>query len=138
MADTVTINTVLPARPEIIYQIWLNSRQHSDFTGSPATIDAREGGEFSAWNGYISGRNRVLVPGQRIVQTWRTTDFPADAPDSELEMLLESFTGGTVFTLIHRNLPEDQIEDYRNGWEEHYLLPLKEYLEDYLDAENLH
>ncbi len=138
MGETVTINTVLPARPETIYKIWLGSRQHSDFTGSPAFIDDREGGDFTAWNGYISGRNKILVPGKRIVQSWRTADFPDDAPDSELELLLESFTGGTVFTLIHRNLPEDQVDDYRNGWEDHYLLPLKEYLEDNLDTENIH
>lgn len=138
MAKTVTIVTLLPVRPEILYRVWMNSRQHSDFTGSPAVIDARAGGEFAAMNGYISGRNLVLEPGHRILQTWRTTDFPADAPDSELELLMEATTGGTLLTLIHRNLPSNQLDDYRLGWEEQYLQPLKDYIEHSMDGEDMH
>ncbi len=138
METTLTINTLLPVRPEVLYRIWMSSRMHSDFTGSPASIDDRVGGEFSAWNGYITGKNLALDPGRRILQSWRTTDFPADAPDSELELMMEACTAGTVFTLIHRNLPPDQVEDYRLGWEEEYLQPLKDYLENIMDGEDMH
>lgn len=138
METTLTIHTLLPVRPEILYRIWMSSRMHSDFTGSPAVIDERVGGAFTAWNGYITGKNIALEPGFRILQSWRTTDFPPDAPDSELELLMEAYTGGTVFTLVHRNLPPDQVEDYRLGWEEEYLQPLKDYLENLMDGEDMH
>ncbi len=138
MTKTLTIHALLPVRPEILYRVWMSSRRHSEFTGSPAVIDDRVGGEFSAWNGYITGKNLALEPGQRILQLWRTTDFPQGAPDSELEILLDSYTGGTVVTLIHRNLPDNQADDYRLGWEEQYLQPLKEYLEHATDGEDLH
>jgi activator of HSP90 ATPase len=134
----LTIVTLLPVRPEILFRLWMSSHQHSDFTGSPAVIDAQVGGEFTAFNRYISGKNIVLDPGRRILQSWRTIDFPADAPDSELELLLESYTGGTVLTLIHRKLPADQIDDYRHNWEEHYLKPLKDYIDRSMDAEDFH
>lgn len=116
----------------------MNSRRHSEFSGSPATIDPRENGEFISLNGYIHGKSTLLSPGRRIVQSWRTRDFPEDAPDSILELRMEPYTGGTVLTLIHRNLPPEQIDDYRVVWEEQYLQPLKEYLEYIVDGEDMH
>lgn len=138
MATALTLVALLPVRPETIYRVWMSSLHHSEFTGSPAVIDNRVGGQFSAWNGYIIGKNLALEPGHRILQSWRTTDFPKDSPDSELELLLERCTSGTVFTLIHRNIPDGQIDDYRLSWEEQYLQPLKEYLEHITDGEDLH
>lgn len=138
METTLTIHVWLPVRPELFYMIWMKSQLHSEFTGSPAVIDDRVGGNFTAWNGYILGKNLALDPGKRILQSWRTTDFPEDAPDSELELQLEAYTGGTVLTLTHRNLPADQVQDYRLGWEEQYLQPLKDYLERTVDGEDLH
>lgn len=138
METTLTIHVWLPVGPESFYKIWMNSQLHSEFTGSPAVIDDRAGGTFTAWNGYILGKNLALDPGKRILQSWRTTDFPEDAPDSELELQLEAYTGGTVLTLTHRNLPADQVEDYRLGWEEQYLQPLKDYLERTVDGEDMH
>lgn len=138
METTLTIHVWLPVRPELFYMIWMKSQLHSEFTGSQAVIDEQVGGIFTAWNGYITGKNLALEPGKRILQSWRTTDFPEDAPDSELELQLEAYTGGTVLILTHRNLPPDQVEDYRLGWEEHYLQPLKDYLERIVDGEDMH
>jgi len=39
-------------------------------TGSPAHVDGDAGGAFSAWDGYIFGRNLELIPDQCIVQAW--------------------------------------------------------------------
>ncbi|MEM5775887.1 MAG: SRPBCC domain-containing protein [Anaerolineaceae bacterium] len=138
MEKALTIRVWLPVRPELLYSIWLSSRQLSEFTGSPANIDSRVGGSFTVWNGFISGRNLVLIPGRQIVQAWRTTDFPADAPDSTLDLTFEAYTGGTVLTLVHRDLPADQVEDYRLGWTEQFLQPLKDYLEQIVDGEDMH
>lgn len=138
MTITLKINALLPVRPMILYRIWMSGPRHSEFTGSPAVIEDRVGGQFSACNGYITGKNLALEPGKRILQSWRTADFPEDAPDSELELLLEAYLEGTILTLIHRNLPAGQADDYRLAWEEQYLQPLKDYLEHSLDGEDMH
>lgn len=96
-------------------------------TGSLASVDGRVGGEFSAWDGYIFGKTLELTPDRRIVQTWRTTEFPEEASDSHLEILLEEVAEGTRLTLIHRNMPQDQVDSYRQGWEDFYFKPMKEY-----------
>ena len=35
---------------------------------------------------YIEGKNLELEKDKKIVQKWRTTEFPDDAPDSDLEI----------------------------------------------------
>ena len=85
------------------------------------------GGTFSAWDGYISGSTLELVPNQRIVQAWRTSEFPDDAPDSRVEILLEEVESGTKLTFIHSNMPEGQTETYRQGWHDFYYQPMKAY-----------
>ena len=82
-------------------------------TGSPANVDGIVEGEFSAWDGYIFGKTLELTPNRRIVQAWRTTEFQDEAPDSQVEVLLEEVVGGTKLTLTHTNMPEDQVESYR-------------------------
>ena len=96
-------------------------------TGNAAKVDGKVGGKFTAWDGYIFGSTLELEPDQRIVQAWRTSEFPEDAPDSRLEILFEEVAEGTKVTLIHSNMPEDQVDSYRQGWEDFYFRPMKEY-----------
>ena len=129
MKNGFTISEFIPARPSEIYEAWLSSEGHAAMTGSSATVDGKAGGKFNAWDGYIFGRTLELTPDQRIVQTWRTTEFPADAPDSRLEVLLEEAEGGTKVTLTHSDMPKDQVESYRQGWEDFYFKPMKEFFD---------
>jgi activator of HSP90 ATPase len=121
------LSEVIGARPAKIYQEWLSSEGHTAMTGSPAKVDGRVGGEFSAWDGYITGKILELRPNQRIVQAWRTSEFPDGAPDSRLEVDLEEVSGGTRITLKHSNMPPGQDDSYRQGWEDFYFKPMKEY-----------
>jgi Activator of Hsp90 ATPase homolog 1-like protein len=110
-----------------VYQAWLSGREHARMTGGPATGAAQVGADHSAWDGYIRGRNLELEPGARILQSWRSTEFPDGAPDSILEVLLFEDRGGTRLVLRHSDLPEGQGAQYREGWVEHYFEPMKRY-----------
>jgi len=127
MKNGFTISAIIPAKAGEIYKAWLNSKGHAAMTGSPAQVDGKVGGKFSAWDGYIFGKTLELEPNQRIIQAWRTSEFPDDAPDSRLEISLEKAAGGTKVTITHTDMPEDQVDDYKQGWEEFYFKPMKEY-----------
>ena len=123
-----SLSNVIPASPQAIYDAWLSSRGHSEMTGGkPARISAREGDDFTAWNGYISGRNLKLEPGRRIVQSWRTTRFKDDDADSEIEVLLEPVAGGTLVTVRHKNVPDGHTSYRDGGWQKSYFEPMKRY-----------
>jgi len=127
MKNGFTLSEIIPAKPSEIYEAWLSSEGHTAMTDSPAKVDGNVGGKFSAWEGYIFGTTLELTLNQRIIQTWRTSEFPDDAPDSHLEVLLEEVAQGTKVKLIHRDMPEDQVDSYRQGWEDFYFRPMKEY-----------
>jgi activator of HSP90 ATPase len=119
----------LPALPETIYTAWLDSVTHSLMTGGEAIISPEVMAEFSAWDGYITGKNLELEPGKRIVQAWRTVEFSESDPDSRLEILLATEDNGTKITLIHTNLPEDGMQ-FKQGWIDNYFDPMKTYFDE--------
>ena len=93
MPYTFTLTATIPASPEEIYQAWLDSIGHSEMTGGEATTSDEVGAEVSAWDGYISGRNLELVPGERIVQSWRTSEFGDEEEDSVITVVLHGDRG---------------------------------------------
>jgi activator of HSP90 ATPase len=127
MPFSFTLTDTIPAKPEQIYQAWLDSRGHTAMTGSAAEAAATEGAPFTAWGGYISGRNLTLESGRRIVQAWRTTRFTPADPDSQIELLLEPVPEGTKLTLHHTNVPDGHAGYQAGGWQEHYFEPMKRY-----------
>jgi len=126
MAIEFTVSTLLPATPEEVYQAWLSSEGHSQMTGSPAKVSAQVGGEFTAWDGYIHGKNLELRRGKRIVQAWRTSEFSTSEPDSRIEISLEAVGDQTRLTLHHTGLPPHGGQ-YEQGWAESYFEPMQEY-----------
>jgi uncharacterized protein YndB with AHSA1/START domain len=126
--DTIELARILPSTPERIFAAWLDAAEHTAMTGSPATVESAEvGGRFTAWDGYIDGSLLAFEPGVRIVQSWRSDDFPADALDSLLEVRLEPAPGGTRVTLRHSDLPEGAGPALLEGWEEFYFEPMERY-----------
>ena len=125
MVESFEVSFLFPGKSaEDIYTAWLDSQSHSAMTGSPAEVEPGVGGKFTAWDRYIQGQTLSAEPFRRILQTWRTTDFPEESPDSRLEILIEQVEGGAQVTLLHSEIPEGQGEDYRQGWEEYYFEPM--------------
>jgi activator of HSP90 ATPase len=126
MAYEFTVSDVLAAKPMAVYDAWMSADGHAAMTGAGAEVDPRVGGEFSAWDGYISGRTLVLEPGRRIVQSWRSSEFDDGDDDSQIEVLLEEVPEGTRIALRHSNIPDGQ-SGYEQGWRDNYFDPMREY-----------
>jgi uncharacterized protein YndB with AHSA1/START domain len=129
MAEALKISVDLPVSPERAFRAWFDSYEHSQFTGSPAKIDPQVGGKFTAWDGYIQGKTLVKTPFNHIVQSWRTDEFPAGSPDSQVEITIEPTCTGCQLTLVHTGIPDGQAQQYLQGWDEYYFRPLLNYFE---------
>ena len=127
MMDAFEISIELPVGAAQLYDAWMSSAEHSAFTGAKARIDAKVGGKFTAWEGYIDGETLELEQGTRIVQSWRTSEFNEDAPDSQIEVLFMDIDGGAKLTLNHSNLQSGDGAKYEQGWEESYFAPMRTY-----------
>ncbi len=132
--ESLELSWTLPVPPAEVYRAWLDSEAHGRFTGSKAQVEPGVGGQFSAWDGYIQGRTLELEPERRIVQAWRTAEFPESSDDSRLELLLESVEEGTRITLVHTEIPEGQGGSYQKGWGEFYVTPMARYFSELISA----
>lgn len=126
MKESIKLKEVFKVEPSVIFSAWLNSEKHTKMTGGEASCSNVVGDSFTAWDGYISGRNLELIENEKIVQSWRTTEFDESDEDSKLTILLSKTSEGTELTLIHTNIPEGQTQ-YRQGWIDHYFTPMRNY-----------
>ncbi len=127
MGDSLKMSVLLDELPETIYNAWLSSEKHSEFTGGEAIIDPQVNGKFTAWDGYIEGTTLELQPYSKIVQAWRTTEFPENSRDSKLELDFELVGTQTKLILIQSEIPEGQAEEYKQGWIDYYFEPMQKY-----------
>jgi uncharacterized protein YndB with AHSA1/START domain len=128
---TIVQEEIFDAAPMDVYEALVDPAKHTQFTGSTATGEPVEGGTFTAWDGYIEGRHERLVPGARIVQLWRTSEFPEGHADSRLEIELRpEAENKTRLRLTHSGVPRDQAKSYEKGWVDHYWTPLRDFLRD--------
>ncbi len=111
-----------------LYDLYMNSKKHSIATGAPATISAKEGGKYSAHNGWITGENLKLVKDQLIIQTWRAQGWSNKDVDSTFIIFLEPKGKDVVLHAIHANVPDKDYEGVNKGWHQHYWEPWKKYL----------
>jgi activator of HSP90 ATPase len=121
---------IFNAPPKEVYGMLMDSKKHSDFTGSKANISSKVGGKFSAWDGYNYGENLRLVEGKLIEQTWRADDWP-DGAVSKVVFKLEPAAKGkkTKLNFVQTGVPASFAKDISDGWKEYYWKNMEEYIE---------
>ncbi len=119
---------IIPAKPQEVYDALMDSKKHSAFTHSVCKIGKKEGSVYTAYDGYINGKTIKLIPGKKIVQTWQSVDgvWP-EGYYSEITFELKPHPKGTELIFFQEGVPENQYEEFKSGWVEHYWEPMKEY-----------
>lgn len=132
MSKTLTQTITFPKQQaEKMYAMFLDSKAHTLLTGGgTAKISAKEGTAFSAWDGYIHGKNLNLDKGRLIVQSWRAADWEDSDPDSTL--ILEFIQVGSTVKIImtHVGVPDKQAAGLKKGWDDYYWKPWKTFLKN--------
>jgi len=117
----------LKGSPHRIYQILLDAKLFTAFSGESATISPEAGGAFTLFGGKIEGRTIELVPDQRIVPAWRPSYWKPGAY-TLVKFELTEHGSQTHVVLDHTGFPEGQFASLSSGWKEHYWERLTEYL----------
>jgi activator of HSP90 ATPase len=114
------------APPAEVYDAYLDSRRHARFTGQSAKMSRKVGGYFEAGDQYITGYNLDLVPGRRIVQAWRASEWPGGA-FSVLTLELRPKGKRTRLVVDHVGIPAKFRDGVDSGWHEFYWEPMQRY-----------
>jgi uncharacterized protein YndB with AHSA1/START domain len=120
MGSSIKQKITLKAKPAVVYRMLTDARAHAKFTGAPSVIDKRPGGAFNVWGGYVKGFNVELVPGKRIVQAWRGSDWPKGAWSIITYELRPKKGGKTEITFTQHGAPPAQVAHLKDGWKSNY------------------
>jgi activator of HSP90 ATPase len=111
------------AAPAAIFAALTQSAEFAAMTGAPAQIDPAPGGEFSLFGGAIRGRNIECVPGIRLVQAWRASNWE-DGVYSVVRFELVPQADQTKVVLDHAGFPDGTGQHLDAGWHPNYWEPL--------------
>lgn len=128
MPRNIIMAASLPAPPDRLFEMYLDTASHGSITGLPAMIEPHAGGVFRAFDGMLSGKILHIEPKALIVQTWRSANWPLTAMDSVLTLLFWPAEDGARIELVHANVPEEDFAGVSQGWEKYYWTPWRAYL----------
>lgn len=111
-----------------IFEALMDSKKHSQFTGNKAAISRKAGGKFTAYDNYIEGKNLQIVEDQKIVQSWRASDWH-EGHFSKVTFELKETGKKTKLNFTHENVPEEHYDGIKQGWIDFYWKPLKKMVE---------
>jgi activator of HSP90 ATPase len=113
----------IPAPPGRVYDLLADAEALSALSGKSGAAARSAGGEFTAFDGYVTGRQVELVPGERIVQAWR---FPVWEPGvySIVRFTLVPANSGTMLAIDQDGEPADWHDHVCANWPTFYLNPL--------------
>ena len=116
------------ASPDRLFNLYMDSEQHTAATQAKAVVNRRVGGKFSAFGGMLSGRMLAIVPNRMIVQSWRAKHWKKTDLDSVLVLTFSKVPDGTQIDLVHVNVPVHDHDGVKKGWAKYYWRPWKAYL----------
>ena len=116
----------IPAEPDEVFVSLTNPFTIELWTGYSAVMDAKEGTEFSLWEGDITGKNLEIIRDKKIVQEWY---FGEQSDKSIVTINLFPDKKGTQVELIHSNIPDNDFDNITEGWNEYYFGAIKTFFE---------
>jgi activator of HSP90 ATPase len=128
MTKPIVQSVTFKASPEELFEIFTDSKKHSAATGAKASTSAKAGAKFTAFEGMLSGRNLLVIPGRMIVQAWRASHWKDCDLDSILVLNFSNTPGGGRIDLVHAGVPQHDHQGVTKGWPLYYWEPSKAYL----------
>jgi uncharacterized protein YndB with AHSA1/START domain len=112
----------IEARPETVYSFFTDPAKYVRWKGVEATLEAKPGGVYRVRiddQHVASGRFVEADPPRRIVFTWGWEgDTMVPPGSSTVEVTLAPEGSGTMLTLVHRDLPNEQaVAIHAEGWD---------------------
>ncbi|MEX0628231.1 MAG: SRPBCC domain-containing protein [Cucumibacter sp.] len=124
MAKTIHQEVSIAGSPKSVYEAIMSSEKFTAMTGGrEAKISAEAGGASTMFGGDIMSVNVELVPGQRIVQAWRSKSWPAGVY-SIAHFELTAAGKGTKVVFDQAGYPDGAHASLETGWREMYWTPL--------------
>jgi len=110
----------------VVFNALTDTGHVTGWSGKEALMNGNTGDKFSLLGGFIHGINIEVTP-QRIIQDWKQDTWDEF---SKVTFFLHDRGNYTELEMIHEQIPESSVASVDSGWDNYYLRPLKEYVEE--------
>lgn len=115
---------------EKVWEALVNPKIIEIWSKSPAVMNDEVGSDFSLWGGEIYGKNLEVINPEKgekkLVQEW----YGGDWEKPSLVKFKINFDGEkTELILEHTDIPDEEVDEFAEGWKDYYLGAVKKYLE---------
>jgi uncharacterized protein YndB with AHSA1/START domain len=119
--DLVVHEILVSARPETVFEFFIDPRKMTRWKGRKAELDPRPGGIYRVEisdQATARGEYVEIVPNERVVFTWgwEGEGMPVPPGSSTVEITLTPENDKTLVRLVHRDLPVEARESHDDGW----------------------
>lgn len=130
MRNVIQQSVTFPATAHTLFEMYITPAGHEAITGAKVIIGAEKGADFRAFDGMLTGSILAVVRPTLIVQSWRSMKFKPDDSDSTLVLTFSPEEDAGRIDLVHLDVPDHDYDGVNQGWEEHYWIPWRRYLEN--------
>ena len=129
MTKEIHQRVTIRAAPSKVFEALIDEKKHAAFTGAPTKIHRKVGGTFSCFGGYLNGITLELEPAKRIVQAWRSRNWPKGTYSIVTFNFIKAAKGQTRLEFTQVGVPSGDFKQKSSGWRKRYWQPLKRFLE---------
>ncbi|KAJ4979664.1 hypothetical protein NE237_010444 [Protea cynaroides] len=120
---SISLTERFHCRAKDLYDILMDENRWKGFTQSNAKISREVGGQFSLFDGSITGTNQELQVGRLIVQKWRFGSWVDGMHSTVCLTFDETESGVTIVKLTQTDIPDEDrygnstvVENTERGW----------------------
>lgn len=120
----------LKAKPAEVFQALTDSKEIQEWSGQRGKVEAKIGGKFEMFDGWVKGKVLAYQKGKSLSYTWVPEDWAKETVASIVRYSFSQTKSGTKVVLRHSGFPdEQQKKEHHGGWTEHVFDPLKGFFE---------
>ncbi|KAG1057152.1 hypothetical protein G6F43_000987 [Rhizopus delemar] len=121
---TITDSIDFQTSAQELYETLMDTQRAMVWTRGPVKLTKEVGSQFELFGGNVTGQILELVPGQKIVQTWRLRSWPA-GHYSKVTMTFEQGTESVDLKVEQTGVPVGEEELTRTNWSGYYWRAIK-------------
>lgn len=126
---SLSMSVTVTAKPREVFEALTDSRTIAQWCGQKGKVDAKPGGKFEMFDGWVQGKVLEYKPGKSLAYSWHPGDWPSDASESVVQYKLNATKSGTKISLRHSGFPsQKEMKNHKSGWTDFVFDPLKQYL----------
>lgn len=127
---SISMSVTLNAKPGEVFDALTDSRSILKWSGRRGKVEAKIGGKFEMFDGWVKGKVLAYQKGKILSCTWHPSDWSSDAEPSIVKYTLSATKSGTRVSLKHSGFPDEQTKkEHHGGWTGYVFEPLKGFFE---------